>query len=222
SVDADINAGILDRVAAHLPSETPCLRLPPQNIGKSDEHGAFPGTLSLSAETLIRAWREIGDSVARAGFRRMVIFNSHGGQPQIADIVAQELRNRHRMLVVKSSWTRLVDLSDLFPAEECRHGIHGGADETSIMLHLHPDRVRIEHVSDFTPRSVGWENNYRHIGPHSAASFAWQTQDLHPSGAVGNAALASAEEGRIIVERAAAALAGVISDTSRFDLSQLA
>ncbi len=97
AVDATINRGVLEHALTLMPDDLPVTILPALPIGKSDEHGAFPGTLSLSAETLIRLWSEVGDSVARAGVRKLVLFNSHGGQPQILDVVASGLRARHAM-----------------------------------------------------------------------------------------------------------------------------
>ena len=120
-------------------------------IGKSNEHQAFPGTLTLSAETLIRLWTEIGESVARAGIRRLVIVNSHGGQPQIMDIVARDLRVRLGMLVVTLSYWALGRPAGLFPDSELRHGIHGGSSETSMMLHLRPDLVRDGRTAQLCP-----------------------------------------------------------------------
>ena len=113
-------------------------------VGKSDEHLAFPGTLTLSAETLGRLWTEIGESVARAGVRKLVLFNSHGGQPQVMEIVARDLRVRLGMLAVAYSWYAAGVPPGLFADEEVRLGIHAGAIETSMMLHLRPDLVRMD------------------------------------------------------------------------------
>ncbi len=109
SVDATINRAILERAVTLMPADLPVSVLPAQPVGKSDEHGAFPGTLSLSAETLIALWRDIGASVARAGVRKLVLLNTHGGQPQILDVVAGELRARHQMLAVAVNAYRLYD-----------------------------------------------------------------------------------------------------------------
>ena len=102
-VDTAINRGVLARAMELLPADFPVTVLPAMPVGKSNEHIAYPGTLTLSAETLIRLWTEIGESVARAGVRKFVLFNSHGGQPQLADIVARDLRVRHDMFVVPSN-----------------------------------------------------------------------------------------------------------------------
>ena len=120
------------------------LVLPVQAVGKSNEHLAFPGTLTLSAETLIRAWTEIGESVHRAGCRKLVIVNSHGGNVPVIDIVARELRVRLGMLAVVTAWHRLGYPDGLFAPDELRHGIHGGEAETSLMLAFRPATVRMD------------------------------------------------------------------------------
>ena len=153
-VDTAINRGILARAMELLPTDLPVTVLPAMPIGKSNEHISYPGTLTLSAETLIRLWTEIGESVARAGVRKLVLFNSHGGQPQIADIVARDLRVRRDMFVVTASTYALGRPAGLFPAAELKHGIHGGSVETSIMMHLHPDLVRRDKLANFRVRST--------------------------------------------------------------------
>ena len=135
-VDALVAEEVVRRAFAHMSDEVPALLLPTSSIGKSNEHIDFPGTLTLSAETLTRLWTEIGDSVARAGIRKIVFLNAHGGQPQIMEIVARELRVRHAMLAVTTSWSRLVDLDGMFGENERRHGIHGGAVETLSLIHI--------------------------------------------------------------------------------------
>lgn len=220
-VDAAINAGIVARAVELMPEDLPVLILPPLPVGKSNEHLAFPGTLSLSYETLARAWTEIGESVHRAGCRKILFFNSHGGQPQVMDIVCRELRVKLGMLAVGASWFRTVDTSDLFDASERRHGIHGGESETSVMLHLHPDLVDMGRAENFVPLSVAMERDYTMLTPEGAVGFGWQTQDLQPAGACGNAAAADAARGREVVERAAKALVKLLEEIDRFPLSKL-
>jgi creatinine amidohydrolase len=221
-VDACINEGIIAEALRRLPADLPVTFLPMMPVGKSNEHMGFPGTLTLSAETLIRLWTELGESVARAGIRRLVIFNSHGGQPQIMDIVARDLRVRLGMFVVTLSYWGLGRPPGLFPETELRHGIHGGSGETSVMLHLRPDLVREAERRDFVPLSVAMENEYAHLRPEgSGIGFGWQTQDLHPAGACGNALDADAARGRVIVEHAAARFIVLLREVERFPLSSL-
>lgn len=220
-VDAAINEGIVRRAVELMPDELPVLVLPAMPVGKSNEHLAFPGTLSLSYDTLARVWTEIGESVRRAGGQRIVYFNSHGGQPQVMDIVCRELRVKHAMLAVGCSWSRTIDASDLIPAPERAHGIHAGQSETSVMLHLHPDLVDMSLAENFVPLSVKLEQAGAMLTPEGAVGFGWQMQDLQGQGAAGNAAAATAETGRELVERAARALVRLLDEVARFPLASL-
>jgi creatinine amidohydrolase len=219
-VDAAINAGIAARAVALMPQHCPALVLPMLPIGKSDEHLAFPGTLTLSHETLARVCYELGHSVHRTGLRKILFLNSHGGQPQLLEIVCRDLRVKLGMFALTTMWPQLVDMTGLVDAAEIRHGIHGGQIETSIMLHLHPDLVDMSRAENFVPLSVQIEHESDLLG--RAAQYGWQTQDLHPKGACGDAASATAELGRELVERAATRLLVLIEEISRYPLSRLA
>lgn len=219
--DAAINAGIVARVVDLVPMETPLVVLPMLPVGLSPEHRDFPGTLTLSAETLIRTVVEIGAGVARAGLRKLILFNSHGGQPAVLEIAAQELRATHAMLaVVANSW-RLMRPAEFFPAAEREAGIHAGANETSLILHLHPGLVRRDRIADFPSAARGHERDHPQLAGGGRFKFAWQSQDLNPTGAVGDARLASAEAGGALVEQAARELVALAADLSRMPLDVL-
>jgi creatinine amidohydrolase len=220
-VDACLNQGVVERTVARLPGDLPVTFLPMQAVGKSNEHLAFRGTLSLSAETLIRVWTEIGESVHRAGIRKLVLLNSHGGQPQIMDIVARDLRVRLAMFVVCVNTSSFGRPAGLFPDQEARHGIHGGSSETSMMLALRPDLVRTEHRANFEPVSVAMESEYRYLTTEGAIGFGWQTQDLHPAGACGNALDADAARGNQILDHIADGLLGLLHEVHRFPLERI-
>ena len=217
-VDAAINAGIVARAVALMPDDLPALALPALPVGKSNEHLAFPGTLSLPHDVLARVWFETAKSAWRAGVRKIVFWNSHGGQPQVMEIVCRELRVELGMFAVGASWFRTIDTADLYPAAERRHGIHGGTSETSVMLHLHPDLVRMDLAEDFRPRSMDLERDGSMLGPESGVGYGWQAQDLHPSGVAGNAAAADPACGRDEVERAAQALVRLIRDVADYPM----
>ena len=219
-VDAAINAGIVERAVADM-GDLPVLVLPMLPVGKSNEHHAFKGTLSLSYDTLARLWTDIGESVARAGCRKIIYFNSHGGQPQVMDIVCRELRVRHQMFAVAAMWSRITPMRDLFADAERKHGIHGGEVETSVMLHLHRDLVAMEAARDFVPTSVAMENAGGILTPEGAVGFGWQAQDLHPAGVAGNAAAADAERGAEVVTRAAAALVQLCREVVDYPLDRI-
>jgi creatinine amidohydrolase len=219
--DAMINAGILARAMDLVPMEIPVVVLPALTIGLSPEHRDFPGTLSVSAKTLLRTVNETCDSVVRAGLRKLILFNSHGGQPQALELAAQELRTRHSAVaVVANSW-RMMRPADFFPAAEREAGIHGGAIETSLLLHLHPGLVRRDRIGDFPSAARGLERDHPELASGGRFRFAWQTQDLNASGAVGDARLATAEAGRALVEQAARALVALAADLSRLPLDVL-
>ncbi|MBI3454062.1 MAG: creatininase family protein [Rhodospirillales bacterium] len=219
--DAEINAGILVRARALALDGLPALVLPALAVGKSNEHGDFAGTLSLSAETLLQSVTEIAESVARAGLRKIVLFNSHGGQPQIADIVAQDLRARLGMAAaVANSW-RMMRPAEFFPMVECEGGIHGGAIETSLMLHLRPDLVRRDAIGDFPSAARALAAAHPELAAGGRFRFAWQAQDLNPAGTVGDARLANVDAGRVLAEQAASALVALVADLSRLDMGIL-
>jgi len=220
-VDACINAMLLERVLAQAPPELPIAALPLQAVGKSNEHLAYPGTLTLTAETLTRVCIELGESVLRGGVRKLVLLNSHGGQPQIMDIVARELRVKHGMFVVNAAWGAVTNASDLFAADELRYGIHGGEMETSLMLHLRPDLVDMSQAGNFVGLMHAMGDDYRWLTPEGRIGFGWQSQDLHPSGASGNAAAATAEKGRIVAERAVANMIELLGEVSRYPLTNI-
>jgi creatinine amidohydrolase len=221
-VDAAINAGIVARAVERMPRDYPALVLPMMPYGKSDEHLAFPGTLTLSYETLGRVWYEIAESTHRAGIRKILFLNSHGGQPQLLEIVCRDLRVKLGMFAVSVMWPRLIDMNALFEPAENRHGIHGGQSETSVMLHLHPELVEMDRAENFVPLSVQIERESEMLGPESGVRFGWQAQDLHPKGVCGDATKATAELGQISVERTAARLLVLIDEISRYPLSRLA
>ncbi len=218
SVDATINAGVLERALRIAGADTSVLALPMQSVGLSVEHVRFPGTLTLSAETLIAVLAEIGRSVRRAGVRRLVFLNSHGGQPQVIDIVARKLR-AEGLFAVNCHWSRLGLPESVTPNDvELRHGIHGGLVETSIMLHLRPDLVCMDRASDFRSAWLEREATNSVLTPEGMVGFGWETQDLNPAGALGNAAAARAETGAAILDHAAARFAQLLDEVRKLDV----
>src|SRR5215470_16876950 len=153
-VDSYIADAYLARVRDVLPADLPVTFLPTQRIGISTEHLAYSGTLSLSAATAIAAWTELGESVARAGLRKLVLVTSHGGNVAAMELVARDLRARFGMLAVSVGWHRFGCPDDIFSNEEKRHGIHAGDIETSLMLAAKPDTVQMEKAARATPASV--------------------------------------------------------------------
>jgi creatinine amidohydrolase len=219
--DVLIAEAYLVRVRDLLPASVPATFLPVEEIGISTEHTDFPGTLTLATEVALAKWMALGESVARAGISKLVMVTSHGGNSAAMTLVAQDLRARHKMLAVTTGWSRFGAPEGLFSAEELRHGIHGGAVETSIMLARYPHEVRGEKIANFRPSSIAMEKEYRRLSTHRPAPFAWQAQDLHPSGAVGDATQASAGKGEALINHGARAFCELLADVDKFDLAAL-
>jgi creatinine amidohydrolase len=221
-VDCYIASAYLARVHEILPDDLPVAFLPVQKLGQSDEHIAYPGTLSLSAETVIRAYTEIGESLHRAGLRKLVIVTSHGGNVSAMDLVARDLRMRHRMLVVTAAWHRFGYPPGTFDRAEQRHGIHAGDVETSLMLAGHCDTVRMQRAANAVAATVGMAEDFKWLSAFRPVGFGWMTQDLHGSGALGDATLATAAKGEAALRHGARGFVELLGDVHRFDLARLA
>lgn len=213
--DAMINEGVVARTAATAPADLELLVLPMIAIGKSNEHQDFAGTLSASGETLLRLLTEIADGVARAGLRKLILLNSHGGQPQVLEIAAQDLRARLGMIVVVANAWRMMDREALLPPAEREAGLHAGGFETALMLHLRPDLVRRDKIRDFPSSARDLEKKFPSLAAHGRVAFAWQAQDLNPAGAVGDARLGTAEMGHKLIDSAASRLIALADELAR-------
>ena len=224
SVDATLLQGVVAAALAQLPADLPVLFLPPQAIGLSTEHLSYPGTLTLSPATLIALWSELGACVARAGVKKLLLLNGHGGNVAAMDIVARELRQRHGLLTYSASWFSLPlpdAVQGLFSAQEHRFGIHGGEIETSMMLHLAPATVHMEEARDWRSTSQDRAAAHAILGNGRSAKMGWAIEDYHPAGAVGNAAAATAAKGQAVVQAAGQALAHLLSELHALPLSTL-
>ncbi|MDZ4075328.1 MAG: creatininase family protein [Hylemonella sp.] len=225
SVDSDLADGVVAAALPHIAADLPVLFLPTQAVGLSPEHQAFPGTLTLSAHTVISLWTELGESVARTGVKKLVLLNAHGGQVGVMDIVARDLRARLGMLVYSVNWFNLplgARVEGQFSAEEHRFGIHAGQIETAMMLALKPERVQMAQAQNFASASQQRAQAFPILGNGRSAKLGWQMQDYNPAGAVGNAAAATAEQGRTVLDAAGRALAALLAEIDRLPPDTLA
>jgi creatinine amidohydrolase len=220
-VDTFIAEAYLERVGKILPAELPVTFLPVQRVGVSAEHLSFPGTLTVSATTAIAAWTELGESLERAGLRKLVLVTSHGGNVAAMEVVARELRTRLGMLAVTVGWHRFGYPDGAFTAAEKKHGIHGGDIETSLMLAAKPDTVHMDKAPNAVPATIAMAQEFKWLGAYRPAGFAWMTQDINPTGAVGDATLASAAKGDAALTLGAEAFVELLREIDRFDLSRL-
>ena len=216
--DTVINHGMLHTVIERLPSDLDLRILPIQSVGKSNEHLHAPGTLTLPAPLLIEAWMELGLSIARAGIRKLVMVNSHGGNEEIMGIVARELRVRADMLVVKTSWSRFGSPEGLLSDLEKRHGIHGGDAETSLMLHFRPEAVDMTKAENFRSTAADCEAEFDLLRPTGTHAYAWIASDLNGKGTVGDASIATANKGRAIADHQSEGFVRLIKDVRQAQL----
>ena len=215
SVDTVLVNGVVNAALTHLSEQDPVWVLPTQSLGLSTEHTAFAGTLTLSPQTVIQLWCDIGASVARAGVKKLLLFNAHGGNVGLMDLVARELRGQHGLLVYSSSWYNLpLDASVMgqFSADEHRFGIHAGDIETSMMLALAPDQVDMGQAHNFASTSQERAATYPVLGNGKSAKLGWHMQDYNPQGAAGNAAAATAAKGDALVRSAGEQLACLLKE----------
>jgi creatinine amidohydrolase len=223
STDVDIGEGILASARSTLGPELPVFRLPMQPVGVSTEHADYPGTVTMPPEELQADLVSRGAGLASEGVRRLVLFNSHGGNKAVVDTAALRLRFEVGMLVVKAHWFRFPRPGGLpFPESEWVFGLHGGGVETAMMLHLHPERVARGAAARFRSLGEDLAGDLSYVGPEGVAPFAWMARDLNPQGVTGDASMATPDAGRRLVEHYGGVLADVIRDTLRFPLDRLA
>ena len=197
-VDTVISSGVVGHALAKLPAEVPAFAMAPITYGKSEEHLHFPGTMTVSGETLLATMNEIGESVYRAGFRKLLIVNGHGGQPQIMEIAAREMRLRHGDYIVVPSFTwRVPNVAGRFLSDkEKKLAMHAGHAETAIMLALAPDTVHMERaVANYPP-----EFPSKLLSADGRPACAWTARDFGPSGIIGDPLPATREQGLEILE----------------------
>jgi len=219
ATDTLIAEGIARLAMQAMPDIVTVLMLPTQAVGDSLEHMDYAGTLSHQAETLIASWIEIGASIDDAGVGKLMIFNAHGGQPQIVDIVAKRLRADLGMLVGRASYFGFDLPEGVIDADELAYGIHGGDLETSMMLHLHPDLVRRDKLADFPNEMRELAKTRRRMGHKGRSGIAWLAQDLNPDGVTGNAAAATADKGKRLVDHYVEELALRLADLADHNIS---
>jgi creatinine amidohydrolase len=219
--DTAIAEGMIALLKERLPSDLDVLVLPIQSIGKSNEHLLSPGTLSLSAETLQRVLVETGEGVHRAGLRKLVLANSHGGNASVLATVARELRVKLGMLVVATHWRWFGLPYGIYDVVEARHGIHAGDIETSLMLSFRRNLVSMNKAKNFVSSAIAMEKEFIHLGPTSSHAFGWIAQDLNADGAVGDASKATPEKGKSTAEHQIEGFIALLRDMTAFSLERL-
>jgi creatinine amidohydrolase len=213
ATDTLINNLLLGKALAKLPADAPVYALPPVCYGKSNEHLGFPGTLSVSAATFMAVLRDLGASVAAAGFKRLVLYNTHGGNTSLVDVMARDLRAEFGLRTFYLSGMAGAVLSELDPQERA-YGFHAGEVETALLLSATPELV---HPSEYTSNYIAEIANPDLLLPENGpATFSWLTRDIAPSGVMGDPRGATAENGARWIEEAATRVATALEAMLNF------
>jgi creatinine amidohydrolase len=216
-VDAAISTAVLGKALEQLEPEVPAYALPPLYYGKSNEHWHFPGTITLSAQTLMALLLEVGQSLHRAGFRKLAFVNGHGGQPQVLEMVARDLHQQLDLMVFPLFvWQVPNCAAELLTPQEQALGIHAGDAETSLLLSILPDQVKMEAaVCEYPPLP-----QQSLLSLEGKLPFAWTTRDISRSGVIGDPTPATQAKGDQILASLAAGWTQVIRDIYRFQQPQ--
>lgn len=214
--DSLIGTALLALAFEMIPDEVPVTAMPMIEIGKSDEHLSLPGTLTLSASNVGAQAIAIAEGAIRAGVRKIVFINAHGGNSALLDSVTRNLRLRHGVLAVATSWSRFGVPDGLVPEDEIAFGVHGGQIETSLMLYLRPELVQMERAEDFASLQEELAEENEHLRAYGKVQFGWLAEDLNPAGVTGNAAAATAEIGQAIAMHQAEAFARLCTEIDAF------
>nr|WP_206755618.1 creatininase family protein [Alkalinema sp. FACHB-956] len=219
-VDSAIGMAVLGQALDRLNPAVPAYAMPSLYYGKSNEHWHFPGTITLSAQTLTSVLMETGESLYRAGFRKLILMNSHGGQPQIMDIVARDLHVAHEDFEVFPFFTWRVPhiTKQLLTEKEGWLGIHAGDAETSLLLSILPDQVKMDRAVMEYPHGLPEDSL---LTLERNLPIPWTTRDISRSGVIGDATAATKEKGDRILASLAEGWAQVIEDVHRFQQPQL-
>ena len=213
ATDTLINNLLLGHALKKLPADMHVYALPPVHYGKSNEHIGFPGTLSVSSSTFMAVLRDLGSSLSKAGFRKLVLYNTHGGNTSLVDVMARDLRAEFglRTFVLHgSAGTQFEGLS----AQERAYGFHAGEVETSFLLAAVPEIVD---TAAYTANYIADVSKPALLLPENApATFAWLTRDIVASGVLGDPRPSTAEKGARWIEQASTRVAAALQEIARF------
>ena len=213
ATDTLINNLLLGHALQKLPVALPVFALPPVHYGKSNEHIGFAGTLAVSATTFMAVLRDLGKSLSSAGFQKLVLYNTHGGNTALIDVMARDLRAEFGLRTFALHGSGGISFEGVSPQEKA-YGFHAGEVETALLLASVPDLV------DRTAYTVNYIADVAHpellLPENAPATFAWLTRDIAPSGVMGDPRPATAENGKRWLDQAATRLASALEAMARY------
>ncbi|MCB0996772.1 MAG: creatininase family protein [Acidimicrobiales bacterium] len=217
SVDHIVADAVAEAIVERCGDRHDLWLLPTLSVSKSDEHAWSPGTLWLSATTLLSVVTDIGGCVASTGARRLLFLNAHGGNTSLLQVACRELRRLHGLATFLTHPFVPADHGGASAATESGMGIHGGHDETSLMLHLRPELVDMTLAERCVPDHLAQNSHVRFGG---TVSFGWLSDDFGPSGHIGDPTGATAAEGERLFLTAIDLLEAQLDEIVHFDPAQ--
>ncbi|MEP3435369.1 MAG: creatininase family protein [Hoeflea sp.] len=219
--DALIAHAVTQRLREAVQGSIQLELLPVESVGYSIEHMDVSGTRTLAFDEAVNRWIGIAADCAGRGIRRLLLLNAHGGNSPLLMIVATEARVRFNMLAVATSWTRFGVPAEIIKPHDKAFDIHAGDIETSVMLALRPELVRLDALRDFPSRQADYARQFTHLRAYGPHAFGWKMSDLNKDGAAGKASRANAEKGEAILAHAVRGLSQLLADMAAFDVSEL-
>lgn len=189
--------------------------LPPLAYTKSNEHAWNPGTIWLSATTLLAVLDDIGRCIAATPARKLVFLNGHGGNSALVAAANREIRLAHGLMTFLAHPSIPPDQGGTSAAGELGMGIHGGTDETALMLHLAPELVDMSVATRNIPESLA---SNQHVKFGGSVAFGWLSNDFGPDGHIGDPLPATAELGKDLFDGAVATFGDALAEIAAFEL----
>jgi creatinine amidohydrolase len=217
STDSVVATAVAQAAIAEVGDELDVWLLPTLEYTKSNEHAWSAGTVWLSATTLLAVLDDLGRCIATTPAKRLVFLNGHGGNSALLNVANRELRLAHGLMTFVTHPGVPADQGGASPADELGMGVHGGTDETSIMLHLAPHLVNLALAQRRVPEALAL-NTYVRFG--GRVSFGWMSNDFFPDGYIGDPTAATAELGRQLFDGAVRGFGEALREISTFNFGR--
>jgi creatinine amidohydrolase len=182
--------------------------------GVSDNHLAFSGTISVRPQTLSALLVDVGTSLLRHGFRRLLLLNGHGGNYDAMSIAANKLRKSHPDALIALTDVVSFIYDGYEPASKIIY--HADEGETAHTLAVAPDLVRMDRaVKEVSPSFNDYYQRYYVPGGEMTGRVSYgvpPTDSLSSTGVMGDPTLATREAGEQMHAVAVAGLRGIVQD----------
>jgi creatinine amidohydrolase len=221
STDTDIVTYVAAGCEALLPDDI--LLCPALSFGSSHHHLSFGGTLSLSITTYTQVIVELVESLLNNGFRKIVLLNGHGGNITPVKQALAVLGNRYDStispnIVLVTYWETAGNIFAGAAPMESPALSHACEYETSMMLHLFPEKVWMNLAERSTRPDTNGFIPFEDDEPYKGVTLFKQTAYISSNGSSGQPQLATAEKGRHLIENAIRSVSDFITSFKNWPL----